>query len=79
MNPVNLIIPCFESGHNFRRSKRKRVFRIFYGILLEKGRTLRYERRVRLSAETGAGCSNISAALKQMEELSLEDYYGFGK
>jgi hypothetical protein len=51
----------------------------FYGILLEKGRTLRYERRVRLSAETGAGCSNISAALKQMEELSLEDYYGFGK
>lgn len=79
MNPVNLIIPCFESGHNFRRSKRKRVFRIFYGILIQKGRTLRNERRVRLSTEAGAGCSDISAALKRIEELSLEDYYGFGK
>ena len=51
----------------------------FYGILIQKGRTLRDERRVRLSAEAGAGCSDISAALKRIEELSLEDYYGFGK
>jgi len=51
----------------------------FYGILIQKGRTLRDERGCRLSAEAGAGCSDISAALKQIEELSLEDYYGFGK